>query len=739
MAVTVLGIRHHGAGSARNVLAMLKKLQPDLVMVEGPPELEPLMSLIGQKDLKTPVSLLCYDEQNLRRAAFYPFAEFSPEWVAAAWANEHKVPLRCLDLPLALSWEKFPETPDAQTSPEQVRPRDPLSYLAEIAGFDDTERWWELQFEQRTFDHGPEEHFEAVMLAMKTLRDAEIPSHLDAENLFREAYMAQLIRKSNLELYQNIVVVCGAWHAPALLDLDKTEKEHVKILGKLPKSKIKVGVTWVPWTSDRLSMQSGYGAGLASPGWYEHLWKHPDDMGVRWLTRVAQLLRKKKMDISTAHVIESVRLGESVAALRGLSRPGLLEMNEATQTVMCMGDGVLLELVRKELVVGVALGKTPENLPKLPLQADFEETARKLRLPFTAEGKELDLDLRQELDLKRSVFFNRLSILGIPWAKSSRSRSRGTFRESWVLKWEPEMMIALIDKGVLGNSVEDAATVFLREQSERTTSVGDLSGMINRAIPAELFEAVSRLLKCISDSASVSTDILEMMQAIGPLADTGRYGNVRSTDQEAIRQLVSGLLTRVCIGLPNACYGLDDASSEQMFVQIRSVHEAVQLLDMNELREAWLRALQVVAEKDGVHALLHGCCTRLLLDGKWLDADEVASQFSRALSVGNDPMLSAYWMEGFLKGSGLILLYDAVLWNLLYQWVGTLPEEAFVNLLPILRRTFSKFEPGERKQLGEKAKKGQVNLSSKALEAASDRFDAGLAAMPLDFIAGLLG
>ena len=54
----------------------------------------------------------------------------------------------------------------------------------------------------------------------------------------------------------------------------------------------------------------------------------------------------------------------------------------------------------------------------------------------------------------------------------------------------------------------------------------------------------------------------------------------------------------------------------------------------------------------------------------------------------------------------MILLYDNVLWNLLYRWVFELSEEYFIELLPILRRTFSTFEPSERKQLGEKAKKG---------------------------------
>ena len=113
-----------------------------------------------------------------------------------------------------------------------------------------------MQFEQRVDAQSPEDYFESIMLMMCTLREQGVPSALDEMNVYREAYMGNFIREAQRELYQNIVVVCGAWHAPALLDLDKTEAEHAKIVKKLPKTKLKVGVTWIPWTFDRLSMKT---------------------------------------------------------------------------------------------------------------------------------------------------------------------------------------------------------------------------------------------------------------------------------------------------------------------------------------------------------------------------------------------------------------------------------------------------------------------------------------------------
>ena len=109
MAITILGIRHHGVGSARNVVEMLEKLKPDMILVEGPPELDAVTQWVGEKDLKPPVSILCYDVDSPQRASFYPFAEFSPEWQAMVFAKKNNTPVRMMDLPMAISWTQQDE------------------------------------------------------------------------------------------------------------------------------------------------------------------------------------------------------------------------------------------------------------------------------------------------------------------------------------------------------------------------------------------------------------------------------------------------------------------------------------------------------------------------------------------------------------------------------------------------------------------------------------------------------
>ncbi|WP_372500272.1 DUF5682 family protein, partial [Sphaerisporangium perillae] len=98
---TVLGVRHHGPGSARAVVAELERLRPDIVLVEGPPEADALVALAADPDMEPPVALLAHVPGQPSRAAFWPFAAFSPEWQAIRYAARAGIPVRFCDLPAA--------------------------------------------------------------------------------------------------------------------------------------------------------------------------------------------------------------------------------------------------------------------------------------------------------------------------------------------------------------------------------------------------------------------------------------------------------------------------------------------------------------------------------------------------------------------------------------------------------------------------------------------------------------
>src|SRR5262249_58719394 len=54
----IFGIRHHGPGSARSVVAALDETAPDCVLVEGPPDADALIPLVTDPAMQPPVAIL---------------------------------------------------------------------------------------------------------------------------------------------------------------------------------------------------------------------------------------------------------------------------------------------------------------------------------------------------------------------------------------------------------------------------------------------------------------------------------------------------------------------------------------------------------------------------------------------------------------------------------------------------------------------------------------------------------
>jgi len=52
--VHLFGVRHHGPGCARSLVKALEALQPDCVLIEGPPEADDLLTLAGAEGMEPP-------------------------------------------------------------------------------------------------------------------------------------------------------------------------------------------------------------------------------------------------------------------------------------------------------------------------------------------------------------------------------------------------------------------------------------------------------------------------------------------------------------------------------------------------------------------------------------------------------------------------------------------------------------------------------------------------------------
>jgi uncharacterized protein DUF5682 len=757
----IFGIRHHGPGCARALREALERLEPDIVLVEGPPDAQSVLPLLTHPAMKPPVALLIYAPDAPAHAVYYPFTTFSPEWQAMSYALTHNIPARFIDLPQAvrLAQEKTDETPAAtevKAGPEMLPAADavaeatpetptaeapavrddPLAMLAEAAGYSDHELWWERQIEQR---QNANDLFDGILEAMTALRSDLTPK--DEEEALREAHMRQGIRTAEGEGFARIAVVCGAWHTPALAQRDDA-KGDAALLSKLPRTK--VAATWIPWTNSRLAWRSGYGAGVGSPGWYEHLWTTTDRMGVRWMSRAAQLLRSEGLDVSSASVIEAVRLTEALAALRDLPMPGLDEMHEATLTVLCNGDEAPMTLIREKLEIGEHMGEVPPETPAVPLQRDLDARQRRLQMKPSANSTELKLDLRNkknELDRDRSKLLHALRLLNIPWGEQQyKGNALGTFKELWRLQWQPEFAVAIIEANVWGNTIESAATAAVRDAAAKADHLAELTELLDRAMLADLPSTVDDLLAHIQARAAVSADVRRLMDAMPPLARVARYGDVRGARAERVLPVVDNLYARIVVGLPMACASLDDDAANEMVESIERAQQAMDTLQRDDLRLAWQGALRTVMERDGAHGLVRGRCCRLLLEKGAVDEEELRRLAGLTLSPAIPAPEAAAWVAGVLRGGAQMMMVQDGLWLALDGWLATLDGETFVALLPLLRRAFADFEAPARRTMGEKVKNlHRATTAAVATEAADGAVADERARRVLPVLAQVLG
>src|SRR5215470_6239191 len=209
--VHLFGIRHHGPGSAASLVAALDRLDPAVVLIEGPSDANDLLSFAALPGMCPPIALLVHAADEPKLASFFPFASFSPEWRALLWALERGRPVRFIDWPaansLALRKEREaqrlqrPDDTDSEAAEAAEAPgpdADPLEVIAQVSGHSDGEAFWNAMVESVG---GSPDVFPIIESAISELRSLQTPdaaavTHRDQDDSRREAFMRLQIRQA---------------------------------------------------------------------------------------------------------------------------------------------------------------------------------------------------------------------------------------------------------------------------------------------------------------------------------------------------------------------------------------------------------------------------------------------------------------------------------------------------------------------------------------------------------------
>ena len=729
---TFFGVRHLSPAAAYHLRQALDAAKPELVLVEGPSDLNGQMQWLCHPDTQFPAAILAYTKTPPVHTVLWPFAIYSPEAQAILWAHEHGVECKFMDLPssvfLAFREETVgadiirpqdnAEAPEEQAdgarsndnqepSPERaddIRPytekdtpptTESIYRRLETLTGEDHDTFWERNFEQAG------DYRAAANVFGRELRSASQDSTREmAETTVREAYMKRVIQQAidSGVPAEKICCVCGAFHVAGLEENAPMSDEEEAALPRADAC-----ATLMPYSYYRLSSRSGYGAGNKAPAYFELLWDALNGGGIGeapylYLTRLAAAHRKAGNLVSSAEVIEAVRLADTLAAMRGSRYPALSDLRDASVTTMGHGNFSELALAAADTEIGKKIGFLPEGVARTSVQEDFYRQLKRLRLEKfrDAQAQRLDLDLREKLnvksedaalgDLRRSFFLHRLRVLGVHFASLLPSRQEGAnWGEYWELRWTPEVEIEVVESALMGDTIEGAAAFALKERADSSTTIAQAAAIFQDAflcgMPAAAQHALAVLQGLSVDAAAIS----DVAETAARLSLVVRYGDLRRFDPAPVVPLIRQLYLRACLTLAGAC--VCDVKAAPAVTKAMDQLNALQLSHDFLEEERWLTLLEEISDRDDLNTRCSGFA--------------MASEVSRRLSPGVPADLGAGWFEGLAGKNRYALIARLSLWRQLDGYLATLDEEAFKRALVFLRRAFADFTPAEKNDIAE--------------------------------------
>ena len=756
--VHVFPVRHHSPRSSAVLAAFLAAVRPRTVLIEGPDDATSLLSVLVDAETRPPVAILGYRTDGTPGSTLWPFAAYSPEYVAAKWGVENGAAVALIDVPISrvLSTqlrhspredhdedieeeELLDEAPPTEEAPaaDDEDAVDIHTACARARGFRSLEEFWEASFEAPAYDAAS---FRAALLGYAELVRAADRS---AMHRARDAYMARAVldRIAAGARPEEIVVVVGAAHAAAFAagDVDFT------LIDSLP-AQVPTAATLIPFSFPRLAEQLGYGAGNRAPQYYQRAHEAGCSFTratLEVLVEFTEHLRLRGFMASLADTIEAYRLAVSLAELRGKAEPGLDEVREATIATLCRGDATHVDGFLWPSVIGRHVGHVASRIGKNSLQEEFWREVEQRRLPRTDSVETFALKLNEPVQVHTSVFLHRLRVAGIPYAsyigKQVGRRGAGSrtppepagevdaltrVSEAWEAQWTPSTDVALVEKIVLGDTLEQVVSRALEERLAAARSTGEAAGVLLEAVVASSAQTVGTALAACDRFAAEDDDLPSLARSARVLAGLVSYGSSRALSafgDDAIPALCQKTFDRALLRVADGCTGTDAAVAGAREA-LRTLHE-VALPRPAADREAWFLAARHLATSYSVNPGAAGLAAGLLYLAHVLGDDDLALLVGQRLSDTLEPVRAAGFLEGFFHVNAHALVKSRPVVAALDGFLSAIDTERFRDTLPVLRRAFGVLGPTERRYLlenvlavrhiGDKARAAQTLLKEK--------------------------
>ncbi|MFW9993878.1 MAG: DUF5682 family protein [Candidatus Odinarchaeota archaeon] len=742
-------VRHHSPVCSYFLLQVFKQFDPDIVLIEGPVDGDDLVSDIAHDKTRPPVAIYTFfsDKKNslgyngtltaksdipLRVTAWYPFAEYSPEYVAIKEATRSGKEVHFIDLPISekLKFEKgVAEDKNffvkySQWSEQVLAETSYMDALVKKTGFRGFNEYWNHFFEVNAVTESLEKYIERIYTFAYTLRwfasqDKDYPPWKTIEQ--REKFMSsQIAYWSEEHPEKRILVVTGAMHAVGLPFMKSKKKKSAQ--PKQPTCSLS------PFSYTRMSDLSGYIAGIPSPYYQQEIWnrlkeKQPIDeifnsAALQILLELSKNLKDTNNLVSTADSINAYQMAINLAAFRSGKQVSHEDLQDAIISgyikgeVETQGQEILKRAVK--LLTGSKVGSVFSG-KKNPLEEDFYEQAKDLRIPVEGTNKNVRLEIyKREQHRQKSHFLHQTVFLQLGFARLDKGPNYITkenmelLTEQWEVRWDERISARLLELSVYGSTVAECAQSLLQEKiGGAYHSLDEMLQFLIFSLQMGFFDVFEKLIKDLNARTGSGQNFADLVNALaaGVLLYSYRESLI-PRQNHLIRNFIYLTYTSAISKLKDLV-NLPEDQVAGCVMACRTLSEialnaGIDLVSTELLVDTVER---IVVSSVKIVPQIEGAFIGLLHSFNRIEEQEVVQRFNGRAFSNEDAQAAAEFLTGLFLLNKTILITSDHLLEAIHSSITDLPEDIFMEILPSLRKSFTAFIPRELDYLAFKISK----------------------------------
>lgn len=760
-------VRHHSTACAYHLKKIIEDYKPETILIEGPSDSNFLMEYMINEETIPPFCIYSsyIDKSGEKCRSYYPFLDYSPEFVAIKKSYELKINCAFIDMPFGYIIENSED--NINKKPISIYDKDNNKFnvndytirLTKKSGLKSFAEFWERDFEIKGILKNSEDFIKSVFALGYYMRLIESE---DIETKNREYFMAKNIKEFIDKKIDKILVITGSFHVKGIIDKLRDFENIEKEFSKLKKYEIQNSSNYlIPYSFEEADQRKGYVAGIEYPAFYNNIWKklngdYIDNVyteTVKSFIIKAAGINRDYYNINIPDCINAYYMAINLAKLRGKNNAGVYELIDAVKSAFIKGEISFentgnIELMMK-LLSGIANGKVSSKSIVPPVVLDFRNLCKTHRIRIDkTETTESILDIIKDKNhFEKSKFFHKMRFLDIGFCKLIKGPDyinkidKNLAREIWKYKYNSQVEALLIDKSVYGTSIEELCLNFIKDKLKSHLNAEEISKLIIESTVMGLYNFLIDNYSEIENIILSDSDFISLCKAL----DNFSYliniekinGNINKDrenifkDADIISKIKSLSKHAFILAVQNmeSIKNFDEENALKYSVYIKNLYiytlenEDLYYLDCKEIfNEKTDSMLQNTFGSSHIYAV----CMSIKYKSSRIDAKEFASIISNFLETAETESI-AYFLNGiFLIARDIIFINDDLI-NEIDKAIKNIEENKFIEILPNLRLAFTNLTPTETERLSliiskiyDKKESNAENISKEEIQMAKN-------------------